>query len=111
MDIFESVEDAERYIEWPSIVEEQSIAYDSEGRLLKLEAPRDRPTGFLGVRAYSVNKPITITSAEVNPSHQHDLSELLRDFLVRVGVARESLEGATLAELLRRAIGHTGFTR
>lgn len=111
VDIFESVEDAVRYIEWPSIVEERTVAYDSEGRLLKLEAPGERATGFLGVKAYSVNKPITITSAEVEPSHQDELGRLLRDFLERVGTVRESLTGATLGELLRMAIAHTGFTR
>src|SRR6266542_6977869 len=31
VDIFESVEDAVRYIEWPSGVEERTVAYDSEG--------------------------------------------------------------------------------
>jgi hypothetical protein len=111
LDIFESVDDAVRYIEWPSIVEERSVAYDSEGRLLKLEAPGERATELLGVRTYRVNKPIAITSTEVDPSHQHELSDLLRDFLERVGATRESLEGATLGELLRMAIAHTGFTR
>jgi hypothetical protein len=111
VDIFESVEDAVRYIEWPSIVEERTAAYDSEGRSLKLEAPGERSTGLLGVKAYSVNKPITIASAEVEPSHQDELGRLLREFLERVGVAQESLENAALVELLAMAIARAGFTR
>jgi len=111
LDIFESVEHAVRYIEWPSIVEQRSVAYDSEGRLLKLEAPGERASGLLGIKVYSVNKPITIAIAEVEPSHQHEMSQLLREFLGRVGAAQESLESATLDELLRMAIAQTGFTR
>jgi hypothetical protein len=111
VDIFESIEDAVRYIEWPSIVEDRTVAYDSEGRLLKLEAPGERATGLLGVKAYSVNKPISITGAEVEPSHQDELGRLLRDFLERVGTARESVANAALGDLLRMAITHAGFTR
>jgi hypothetical protein len=111
VDIFESIEDAVRYIEWPSIVEDRAVAYDSEGRLLKLEAPGERATGLLGVKAYSVNKPISITGAEVEPSHQDELGRLLRDFLERVGTARESVANAALGDLLRMAITHAGFTR
>jgi hypothetical protein len=111
VDIFESIEDAVRYIEWPSIVEDRTVAYDSEGRLLKLEAPGERATGLLGVKAYSVNKPISITGAEVEPSHQDELGRLLRDFLERVGTARESVANAALGDLLRMAITHGGFTR
>ncbi len=102
VDIFESVEDAVRYIEWPSVVEERTVAYDSEGRLLKLEAPGERATGLLGVKAYSVSKPITITSAEVEPSHQDELASQFFPITL-YGLVLLLIEHVSLSEAARAA--------
>ena len=111
LEIFESVGDAERYIEAPDVHKGQTVAYDSEGRLLELRAPGQGTSTFLGVRTYDVRQPISISDAEPEPSHQSELSSCLRDYLHRLSLSEETLSQMSLAELIGVAIERCRFTK
>lgn len=108
--IFQSVEDAERYLESPDVLENRYVAYDSEGTFLKLEAPQSRAIAFLGTSVVPVEK-VTISSGEPQPSHLEDLKQILRESLEHFSVPREWLQRATLNDLLTKSIELAGFTR
>ncbi len=86
--VFASVEHAERYLEPIDVEENRCVAYDSEGRLLKL-----RPT----------EPRITIESAEAVPSHSREVRDILIEFLEYLGHSREWLTQASLSELVEKA--------
>jgi hypothetical protein len=107
VDIFESVEEAERYFELPSVVDRPLVAYDCEGRLLEI-GPSAQDRKLLGIRFRTWEPRAKITMVEVEPSHQRELAELLRDFLVRLGASPESLRDTALADLLAVAVERLG---
>jgi plasmid stability protein len=84
--VFESVEDAERYIEPIDVINEEYVGYDSAGRRLALRVTKE-------------NK-INIRSAEHEPSHAAELKDVLTRFLALVGVSRDWLSTAPLKELV-----------
>jgi hypothetical protein len=109
--IFRSTSEVEEYIEWPDVYESRYIAYDSEGRLLKLLSPQGKkPTKFMGITSYNVDEPIRIEPAEVEPGHAHELRELLREHLIHLGEPYESVLDLSLDELLAVAIRRIGFS-
>ena len=87
--IFESVKDAERYLEAVDVENNEYIAYDSEGRLLRLIPTTPR---------------ITIRGAEQSPTHSPELRTLLTNLLGYTGVPASSLREATLQELVEKAL-------
>ena len=89
VDVFDSVGDAERYLEPIDVQVGRFVAFDSEGRLLKL-----RPT----------IPRVTIDSAEETPTHVKQLSDLLRRFLAHVGVTDPGLASEPLAKLVERSV-------
>jgi hypothetical protein len=110
LSIFRSVQDAEQYLEGPDVLENLYVAYDCEGRLLRLEAKGAKNSKFLRMTTWDIGKVI-ITSTESEPSHVKDLEKLLRGFLEKLGTTPSSLEGATLTELLEKNVERLGSTR
>lgn len=87
--IFEFVEDAERYLEPIDVRNGEYVAYDSEGRLLRL-----LPT----------SPHITVESAESEPSHTNEVKDLLIRLLRYTGAAEETLTGETVSGLVARSL-------
>ena len=82
-DIFEFVADAERYLEPYDI--DILVAYDSEGRLLRLLPTEPR---------------ITIESTELTPSHAQALRMVLLKFLKNVRHEDSALQSKSTVELI-----------
>ncbi len=89
VDVFESVQYAESYLEAIDVEKRRFVAYDKEGRLLELLPTSTR---------------ITIRSAEEQPNHADDLKNLLLKFLSRVGVSSDWLAEASLEELVNKSL-------
>jgi hypothetical protein len=87
--VFESVDYAERYLEPIDVKNGEYIAYDSEGRLLRLIPTSPR---------------ITIESAEPEPHHSSEVRSLLIRLLVYTGVPPEILQSEDLQNLVARAL-------
>jgi hypothetical protein len=86
---FESVEAAERYLEPIDVENDEYVAYDGEGRLLRLVATSPR---------------ITIEDAEAAPAHAHVLRHLLLQFFPAIGIPQHQLETDSLHELVARGV-------
>lgn len=89
VNIFESIEDAERYLEPTDVENNEYTAYDSQGRLLRLIATHPR---------------ITIESAELEPSHISQLHTILQRFLAYMGLSEAYLRNASSTELIKRLL-------
>lgn len=88
--IYESVKDAELDLEAIDVKNKEYVAYDSEGRLLRLIPA-------------SVHE-VTVESAEQEPNHADELRALLFDFLAYMGAPVSWLEKASLQELVERSL-------
>jgi hypothetical protein len=88
--IFESVEKAEKYIEPMDVINEEYVAYDSEGRLLQLIA--------------ELPLHVVLLAAESEPYHAHELRRLLADFFERIGISTNWLERASLHDLVMKGL-------
>jgi hypothetical protein len=112
IDLFRSVQEAERYLEPPDVENGRIIVHDSEGRRLSLEVVTEPNTTLFGIRINGIGtERIKIGSEESLPVHGNELKQLLIDFLVRVGTAPESFHNTTLEGVLDHAIQRCGFTR
>jgi hypothetical protein len=87
--VFESIEDAERYLEPIDVKNGEYVAYDSEGRLLRLVPTSPR---------------ITIENAELEPHHPSEVRNLLTRLLAYTGVPEEILQKESLKTLVARAL-------
>ncbi|MEA5532979.1 hypothetical protein [Crocosphaera sp. XPORK-15E] len=85
--IFESIKIAESYLE--SIDIPGYLAYDCEGRLLKLIPEKQR---------------VKIELAESESSHQHQLQQILIDFLTKLGHDFLELSQMSLGELVTKSL-------
>lgn len=88
--VFSSVDGAERYLEPIDVLGEEYIAYDSEGRRLRLTAPN------------AVDR-ITIGLAELAPRHSDELRATLIRLLSCSGKEVDDLQQMTLPDLVQRA--------
>jgi hypothetical protein len=88
--VFESVEDAEHYIEPIDVANNEYVGYDSEGRLLQLTVT-------------DANR-VNIRSAESVPRHAAELRKALTWFLSYVGVSENWLSNASLQELVEKML-------
>jgi hypothetical protein len=88
--VFDSVEDAERYLEPIDVANNEYVGYDSEGRLLQLTVT-------------DANR-VSIRSSEPIPKHAVELRESLIWFLSYVGVSERWLSSAPLRELVERML-------
>ncbi|CBK41021.1 conserved protein of unknown function [Nitrospira defluvii] len=105
--VFKSAHDAERGLESPDVMSGSYVAYDSEGRLLKLEVPDPgNCSGFLvDVR------PVKITAAESKPTHAGELSAAVKAYLRNIQVAEEWVANASLSDLLLQLVTRSGFAK
>ncbi len=112
IDLFESVQEAERYLETPDVDDGQTMVYNSEGRRLSLEVVTEPSTKLLGIEINCIRtEKIRIGRHESLPVHGNELRQLLIDFLTRVGAAPELFHNTTLEGVLDKAIQRCGFTR
>ena len=98
---FATVADAQISLEAIDVKDGAYIAFDAEGRRLRLSTQVERTGGFL-----FPNSPIervVIDCAEDTPSGQGALSDILRSFLQSVGEDSTRLRSLSLAELEERA--------
>ena len=94
---FPNVRDAEGDMEQPDV--DEYVIYDCEGRLLRAIAG-DRQKGESWVRLQCV---------EPEPENADDLARWLAESLTHLGVSKEWLSSASLAELVAR--GWEDFSR
>ncbi len=87
--ILGSVEDAEAHLEAIDVENDEYVAYDSEGRILRLIPTSPR---------------ITIESAEQEPQHAEELRAVLVSLLTYTGESADWLKQASLQELVDRAL-------
>lgn len=90
---FESVLDAERYLEPIDVANHVYTAYDSEGRLLRLDVKREKRFAS-----------IAIQDAEPVPTHSAELKKHLCDFFTHVGADKDWLETASLEQLIAQGL-------
>lgn len=104
--IFRTPEEAEGYLESPDIVEGRYVAYDSEGQLLKLEAP-----GAWSILGFIVGtERVSVQPGQEQATHADALRALLVRRLASERDWREEWMRATLPELLEKAVERLGFT-
>ena len=111
IDVFESVHDAELYLESPAVKEGRLKVYDSEGRLLSLDQESTPDLKLFGVTLIVDPGTVKIGREESATTHKDELRHILVEFLIATGVDQESLEGATLENVLRQVITRQGFTK
>ncbi len=88
LSVYESVEWAERGLEPYAAADTWLRAYDSEGRLLKMTALWE---------SYRVR----LEPAEETPSHLEALTNLMRDYLPRIGLPPSDVGAMSLDEMLK----------
>ncbi len=90
--VFQSVEDAERYIEPIDVAHNEYVGYDSEGRLLQL--------------AVTNKRRVSVEIAESEPRHSDELRRILVRFLARLGESENWLANASLQDLTTKMMKH-----
>jgi hypothetical protein len=68
IDLFKSVQEAERYLEPPNVEDGETIVHDSEGRRLSLEIVEEPSIKLLGLAINSIEK-VRIGREESLPIH------------------------------------------
>lgn len=94
VDIFESVEKAERYIEPIDVKIGDNVFYDSEGRVLRAFVVND---------SRGIEKTV-ITSNEDEKINHSELKKILIDFLEYLNYPRLELEEMELSSLVRESL-------
>ncbi len=109
--VFETVREAEVYLEAPDVKEGRLKAYDSEGRLLSLEQESEPGLKLFGITLIVDPGIVKIGREESFTTHKDELKHVLVEYLIATGVDQNSLEGATLENVLAQVITRQGFTR
>jgi len=94
--VFETIENAEKYIEPIDIKNNSWIIYDSEGRLLEA----------LVIRRSIFFRRVVLKACEQEPTHANDLRNLLIRFLSRAGESTEVIKTCSLPQLTEKALRH-----
>jgi hypothetical protein len=102
---FETVADAEQKLESPDVLENRYVAYDSKGKLLKLEASA-KP----GWSKYDVTT-VKISDTESEGNHVQELIVILKRYLHYRKIAPDWIQSASLTSLVAKAIELGGFTK
>lgn len=105
--VFKSAHDAERGLESPDVMNGSYVAYDCEGRLLRLEVPD--PGNWSGLLIDV--KPVKVTAAEAKPTHAGELAAAVKAYLRNLHVAEEWIADASLRELLLQLVTRSGFAK
>jgi hypothetical protein len=110
LDIFETVDDAERYIETPDIHSDpKPQAFDRDGLRLTLSGKLEKRK-FLGILIVNVDG-VTITSEASEESHEAEFRKLLMDHMLAMGRSLDELSNLSLEGLAGIAVKTLGFTR
>lgn len=88
--VFRSPQEAELYIETVDVQNQEYVAYDSEGRLLRLLAIK--------------RNKVALELMENEPSHASQLRTLLQKHLVTLGVPFEWVDEASLTDLVAKRL-------
>lgn len=88
--VFRSPREAELYIEPVDAQNQEYVAYDSEGRLLRLLAIK--------------RNKVALELMENEPSHASQLRKLLQKHLVTLGVPFEWADEASLTDLVAKRL-------
>lgn len=88
--IFDSVSQAESYLEPIDVLNNEYTGYDSLGRLLRISIQ-------------SKNR-VYIELEEQQPTRMEDLSRVLKEYLIKVGVPTAWIETAQLSELVEKGL-------
>jgi hypothetical protein len=108
---FESVDDAERYLEAIDVEDGRYSAFDSEGRSLLLTTVDERRPVLFGLLKVP-SKQVIVEAEQAEPAQAEALRENLAAFLRHLGVpAAELGDSVPLESLLRLAIERAGFTK
>jgi hypothetical protein len=111
VDIFKSVRDAEIYLEAPDVKTGRLRVYDSEGRLLSVEAESEPDLTLCGITLLVDPGTVKIGREESPATHENELKNVLVEFLVAIGAERTSFEDTTLENVLAQVIARQGFTK
>jgi hypothetical protein len=106
VNLFESVEDLERYVESPDIINYR--VFDSNGDVLKLNTS-PTPTRQKGLFNIVRITPVQVVIGESHVNEVAELEERLREFLLRV--TGKSYIQSPLTELLTVLQTTIGYTR
>lgn len=94
MVIFESLDEAQKYIEPTDVDSGDCLAFDSEGRLLRAEV----------VTRALILRRVRLQPAEQEPTHAGLLRSRLVEFFERLGHSRAELETEALEQLIVRGL-------
>lgn len=83
--VYATAEDAQHDLEAIDVNNKEYVAYDAEGRLLRLETPGDE---------------VLVSLAEPTPNHTGELEQAIRGFLRRLGDPTSEDAASTLATLV-----------
>lgn len=100
IEVFDTVQELEQYAEPADVLQNEFVAYDSEGRLLSLQVVHVVRGRFLKVRPPVVR----VVEAEQEPAHRDDLRRSLLRFLVQLGDDETVCEQSSLSNLLSRVV-------
>lgn len=96
IEIFDTAAELEQYAEPADVLQDEYVAYDSEGRLLRLQVVQVVRGRFLKVCLPVVR----VVEAEQEPAHQDDLKAALCRFLAQLGYTDAEGEQQSLSNLL-----------
>ena len=102
--IFSSIADAQRYLEPIDVRDKEYLAYDSEGRLLKLDVAIEKSDLRKIPTLADGGEQIVLRPAEAEPLHAAELQGKLIQYFAQVGEAGEWLRSATLDELIQKGV-------
>jgi len=101
-------EDAEKYLEVEDILENEYVAYDSDGRLLQLRVERTYKPILFGLRKKMLPK-IIIECAETTPAHRNELRNKLLEFYKKITSDAKVDPDISLQDLLAKVIEKSGY--
>lgn len=104
LDVFETVEYAERYIEPPDVINDIFEGYDAEGRLLKFSVVKEKR------RFWGLIDTVRIEAAGDTPTHFKRLACIIKLFLKNVTknpIPEDQIDAMTLEELVVESLKYT----
>ena len=96
IDVFETVEKAECYLEPIDVINKEFVGYDGEGRLLDISVTGDEKKPMY-------HRKIIIKTGEEEPNHSSDLREVLTRFLSYLQLPKGWVSQASLKDLVTKA--------
>lgn len=101
--IFESVEEAQAYIDWQDVENDEYVGYDREGRVLNLRVAKI-PVKILFFTLH--NREVVIEDSEPEQKRPSELRNLLSNYLSypKFGISNGWLTDAPLDDLITKAL-------